>query len=160
MVSGAADYLCNVIYDCAFCIPALSEKYDQRRLGRQRAQLAKLKQITATSIEWIMNSLLKNIHRSDADVQGRFSGRYWLYCCIFLWKTHDTYRLISSRPKGLIYMLKQWFLKNRCHPELVYEKAPYFVKHSKLWPEISWNNKVWRPWLLPSKQTDKGWLMP
>jgi HD-GYP domain-containing protein (c-di-GMP phosphodiesterase class II) len=109
------------------------QKHDQKRMRRQRAQLARLKEITATSIEISHEQLLKNIppflmqmYREDfqADIN---------YAAIYLWdKSQALYRLISSKTKKADVSLETNILKTDPIPSWFMEKGPYFAKQNLL----------------------------
>lgn len=109
------------------------QKYDQRRLQRQRAQLAKLKQITATSMDIDHEQLLKNIppflmQMYREDFQTEIDGIAIYFCE----KNQNSYKLISYKTKRANVSFETGILKTDPIPDWFIEKAPYFVKRSGL----------------------------
>jgi HD-GYP domain-containing protein (c-di-GMP phosphodiesterase class II) len=109
------------------------QKHDQRRLGHQRAQLARLKQIISTAIEFNHEQLLKNIpaflvqmYREDFDTEVEYAAIY----------LHDEksgiYNLFSLKAKkGRPAVNAQMFKKDPI-PDWFTEKGPDLARQGLL----------------------------
>jgi len=132
------------------------QKYDQRRLRRQRAQLANLKQITATSIDIDHEQLLKNIppflmqmYRDDFQTDIDCISVYYYE------KNQDSYRLVSYKAKKSDVSLETTILKTDPIPSWFTEKAPHFAKQNLLDASYLEAFKYEDLDYYQSKQTDK-----
>jgi len=133
------------------------QKYDQRRLKRQRAQLTKLKQITAASIDLDYEQLLKNMppflmqmYRDD------FQTDIDCIAVYFVEKNQNSYRLASYKSKRTDISFETNILKTDPIPSWFIEKAPYYVDQKKLLdPSYLESFKSEDLEYYQSKQTDK-----
>jgi HD-GYP domain-containing protein (c-di-GMP phosphodiesterase class II) len=111
------------------------QKYDQRRLRHQRAQLTRLKEITATAVEINHEQLLKNIpaflmqmYREDFAAEVNYAAVY------FYNEKEDVYTLFSLKARKSQPSIDTQILKTDPIPSWFNEKGRIFLNKGLIEP--------------------------